>query len=82
MQTVEIVAKTNDSTTGSAILMRDSLEAWRSGGSFYNYDKLTMGAMMPLRWIALFAGAALFAEFGCPAQCRGVGANLLLRRAA
>lgn len=58
MQTVEIVAKTNDSTTGSAILMRDSLEAWRGGGSFYNYDKLTMGAMMLLRWIALFAGAA------------------------
>ena len=59
MQTVEIVAKTTDSTTGSAILMRDSLEAWQSGGSFYNYDKLTMGAMMPLRWIALFLGAAL-----------------------
>lgn len=47
MQTVEIVAKTNDSTTGSAILMRDSLEAWRTGGSFINYDKLTMGATMP-----------------------------------
>ena len=58
MQTVEIVAKTNDSTTGSAILMRDSLEAWRGGGSFYNYDKLTMGATMPLRWIVLFVGAA------------------------
>ena len=59
MQTVEIVAKTTDSTTGSAILMRDSLEAWQSGGSFYNYNKLTMGAAMPLRWIALFVGAAL-----------------------
>ena len=58
MQTVEIVAKTDDSTTGSAILMRDSLEAWRTGGSFYNYDKLTMGATMPLRWITLFVGAA------------------------
>lgn len=59
MQTVELVAKTADKTTGSAILMENTLKTWRSGGSFYNYDKLALGAVMPLRWMILFGGAAL-----------------------
>ena len=59
MQTVELIAKTADKTTGSAILMENTLRTWRSGGSFYNYDKLTLGAVMPLRWMILFAGVAL-----------------------
>ena len=59
MQTVELIAKTADKTTGSAILMENTLKTWQSGGSFYNYNKLMLGAVMPLRWVILFAGAAL-----------------------
>lgn len=82
MQTVEIVAKTNDSTTGSAILMRDSLEAWRTGGSFYNYDKLTMGRDNAPAVDCAVCRRGISAEFACPTQCRSVGENLLLRRTA
>ena len=59
MQTVELIAKTADKTTGSAILMENTLKTWQSGGSFYNYNKLALGAVMPLRWVMLFAGVAL-----------------------
>ena len=59
MQTVELIAKTADKTTGSAMLMENTLKTWQSGGSFYNYNKLMLGAVMPLRWVILFAGAAL-----------------------
>ena len=59
MQTVEMIAKTADKTTGSAILMENTLKTWQPGGSFYNYDKLALGAAMPIRWAVLFAGVAL-----------------------
>ena len=59
MQTVEMIAKTADKTTGSAILMENTLKTWQPGGSFYNYDKLALGAAMPIRWAALFVGVAL-----------------------
>ena len=59
MQTVELIAQTADKTTGSAILMENTLKTWQSGGSFYNYNKLALGAVMPIRWAILFAGAAL-----------------------
>ncbi len=58
MQTVEMNAH-GVSTTGSAILMKDTLSAWKRGGSFYRYDKLAMGAWMPARWAVLFAGIAV-----------------------
>lgn len=47
------------SAVGSAILMEDTLSAWRVGGSFYSLGKLKLGAVMPLRWALLFAGAAV-----------------------
>ena len=59
MQTVEMIAKTADKTTGSAILMENTLKTWQPGGSFYNYDKLALGAAMPIRWAMLFVGVAL-----------------------
>ena len=59
MQTVELTAQTADKTTGSAILMENTLRTWQSGGSFYNYNKLALGAAMPIRWLVLFAGVAL-----------------------
>ena len=59
MQTVEMIAKTADKTTGSAILMENTLKTWQPGGSFYNYDKLALGAAMPIRWAVLFVGVAL-----------------------
>ena len=59
MQTVEMIAKTADKTTGSAILMENTLKTWQPGGSFYNYDKLALGAVMPIRWAVLFVGVAL-----------------------
>lgn len=59
MQTVEMIAKTADKTTGSAILMENTLKTWQPGGSFYNYDKLALGAVMPIRWVVLFMGVAL-----------------------
>ena len=59
MQTVELTAQTADKTTGSAILMENTLKTWQPGGSFYNYDKLALGAAMPIRWAVLFVGVAL-----------------------
>ena len=59
MQTVELTAQTADKTTGSAILMENTLKTWQPGGSFYNYDKLALGAGMPIRWAVLFVGVAL-----------------------
>lgn len=47
------------SAVGSAILMEDTLSAWRVGGSFYSLGKMKLGAVMPLRWALLFAGAAV-----------------------
>lgn len=55
MQTVEILAKGSDSIA-SAILMEDTLRAWKPGGSFYHLGKLAMGAAMPLRWLVLIVG--------------------------
>lgn len=43
----------------SAIQMQDTLVAWRDGGSFYSLAKLKLGAVMPLRWALLIAGAVL-----------------------
>lgn len=59
MQTVELAARSSDATTGTAILMESTLRTWREGGSFYNFDKLTLGAVMPLRWAVLFVGVAV-----------------------
>lgn len=59
MQTVELLARSSDTTTATAILMEDTLRAWKDGGSFYYFDKLALGAVMPARWVILFAGAAL-----------------------
>ena len=39
--------------------MENTLRTWQSGGSFYNYNKLALGAAMPIRWLVLFAGVAL-----------------------
>ena len=58
MQTVEMIAKTADKTTGSAILMENTLKTWQPGGSFYNYDKLALGAAMPTTRPARMAGFA------------------------
>ena len=58
MQTVACVAKAVQST-GSAVLMEDTLRAWHPGGSFYSLSKLRMGAAMPLRWAILIAGVSL-----------------------
>lgn len=59
MQTVEVAARSSDTTTGTAILMENTLRTWQDGGSFYNFDKLTLGAVMPLRWAVLFVGVAV-----------------------
>ena len=59
MQTVELTAQTGDKTKGRGILMENTLRTWQSGGSFYNYNKLALGAAMPIRWLVLFAGVAL-----------------------
>lgn len=45
------------SETGTATLMRDTLSSWMPNGSFYSLSKLKLGAVMPLRWLALIAGA-------------------------
>lgn len=58
MQTVELLAKTSDTTTATAILMESTLRTWQAGGSFYHFDKLALGAVMPLRWVILLVGAA------------------------
>ena len=58
MQTVELLAKGVDEI-GSSILMRDTLRAWRPGGSFYTVSKLKLGAAMPLRWLLLIVGCKL-----------------------
>ena len=57
MQTVEVNAH-GTTAQGSSILMKDTLSAWKPGGSFYDFDKLALGAVMPMRWLLLFAGAA------------------------
>lgn len=59
VQTVELLARSSDTTTATAILMEDTLRAWQDGGSFYHFDKLALGAVMPARWVILFAGVAL-----------------------
>ena len=58
MQTIELRAKARDAV-GSAILMQDSLRAWKPGGSFYSTGKLKLGAAMPLRWLLLIVGGKL-----------------------
>lgn len=58
MQTVELLARGSNSI-GSAILMEDTLSAWKPGGSFYSLGKLAMGAAMPLRWLALIVGGMI-----------------------
>ena len=58
MQTVEFIARGADDV-GSSILMKDTLSAWKPGGSFYSLSKQKLGAAMPLRWAILFAGAWL-----------------------
>lgn len=58
MDTVELNAH-GVSAVGSAILMEDTLSAWKRGGSFYSFGKLALGAAMPLRWALLFVGAAV-----------------------
>lgn len=58
MQTVELLARGSDSIA-SAILMEDTLSAWKPGGSFYSLGKLAMGAAMPLRWLALIVGGMI-----------------------
>lgn len=58
MQTVACVALGADDTTGPAILMEDTLSAWRSGGSFYSMPKLRLRAATPLIWTVIIAGAA------------------------
>ena len=55
MHTVACVAKGMD-YLGSAILMEDTLRVWQTQGSFYNLQKMRMGALMPLRWALLIAG--------------------------
>ena len=58
VQTVAFLAR-GKSEIGSAILMRDTLSAREAGGSFYSLSKLKLGAVMPLRWLALIAGILL-----------------------
>lgn len=58
MQTVHLIAGAQNPTS-AGLLMRDTLSSWKAGGSFYGYDKLTLGAVMPLRWALLFVGVAV-----------------------
>lgn len=58
LQTLELRAKGKDEI-GSAILMQDTLRAWKPGGSFYSTGKLKLGAAMPLRWLLLIVGCKL-----------------------
>ena len=55
VQTVAFLAK-GVNEIGSSILMRDTLSARETGGSFYSLSKLKLGAVMPLRWLALIVG--------------------------
>lgn len=57
-QTLELVAR-GAPGVGTAILMDNTLGAWKSGGSFYSLAKLKLGAVMPLRWLVLIVGALL-----------------------
>lgn len=79
MQTVELTAQTADKTTGSAILMENTLRTWQSSGSFYNYNKLALGAAMPIRWLVLFAGVALLLSLVSRLNA-AAGQGVLLRR--
>lgn len=80
MQTVELTAQTADKTTGSAILMENTLRTWQSGGSFYNYDKLALGAAMPDPLAGAVRGRCAAAQPRQPIERGGVGQGMLLRR--
>ena len=56
--TVELTAPACEDM-GQSILLRDTLRAWLSDGSFYDLTKEKLGAMMPLRLFAFLAGLAL-----------------------
>lgn len=56
--TMQAVALGTDAI-GSAILMEDTLSAWKPGGSFYSLEKLKLGAVMPLRWAVLIVGVSV-----------------------
>ena len=76
------MAKTADKTTGSAILMENTLKTWQPGRSFYNYDKLALGAAMPIRWAVLFVGVALLLSLLAQLNAAAWGAGLPLCRPA
>lgn len=57
-QTVELIARAKGDVS-AAILMEDTLRAWKGGGSFYSIGKCKLGAVMPLRWLLLIAGVLL-----------------------
>lgn len=73
MQTVELTAQTADKTTGSAILMENTLRTWQSGGSFYNYNKLALGAAMPDPLAGAVRGRCAAAQPRQPIERGGVG---------
>lgn len=56
--TVELTAPARENM-GQSILLRDTLKAWRTDGSFYDLAKEKLRATMSLRLLALFSGIAL-----------------------
>lgn len=55
MDTFEITAKGMDDTS-SAVIMENTLRMWNPDGCFYNYPKLKLGALLPVRWILIILG--------------------------
>lgn len=80
MQTVELTAQTADKTTGSAILMENTLRTWQSGGSFYNYNKLVLGSGDADPLAGAVRGRCAAAQSRQPIERGGVGQGMLLRR--
>ncbi|MFR5786762.1 MAG: ABC transporter permease [Christensenellales bacterium] len=82
MQTVEMIAKTADKTTGSAILMENTLKTWQPGGSFVQLRQAgaRRGDADPLGGALCWGRAA--AQPAGAAERGGVGAGLPLCRPA
>ncbi len=59
MDTLEIAAR--GSGAAAAAIFESTLRAWQGGGTFYFYEKLKMGAWLPLRWVLVLLAARLAA---------------------
>lgn len=71
MDTLEISAK--DTGTLSAAVFENTLTAWNGGGTFYRFEKLKMGAWIPLRWVLVLLAMKLM--MGCGAGILRFGKN-------